>query len=240
MTHLSVLLFAMCFPSFMAWIYFIYLAKPTAGGAASYLALSTYAASKAVQFGFPLIWVLGIERRRIALPRLDVRGLSFGAVSGLMILALALGVYFGFLRGSSILAATPEKVLSRLRLFHAETPLLYILLALFLSAVHSLMEEYYWRWFVFGEMKRIIAPATAGLVSSFGFMGHHVILLWVYFPDQFWTGAVPFSICIAIGGAIWAWLYQRMGTIYASWLSHLLTDAAIMAIGFDMIFVLKQ
>jgi uncharacterized protein len=33
---------------------------------------------------------------------------------------------------------------------------------------------------------------------------------------------------------MWAWLYQRSGSIYASWLSHLLIDAALFTIAFDM------
>jgi membrane protease YdiL (CAAX protease family) len=43
------------------------------------------------------------------------------------------------------------------------------------------------------------------------------------------------SAAVAVGGAMWAWLYQRSGSIYAPWLSHLLIDAAIFTIAFDMV-----
>ena len=43
-------------------------------------------------------------------------------------------------------------------------------------------------------------------------------------------------MCVAAGGAMWAWLYQRTGTIYSSWISHLLIDAAILIVGYDMVF----
>lgn len=67
-------------------------------------------------------------------------------------------------------------------------------------------------------------------------MAHHVIVLGMFFPNHFWTAAVPFSICIAVGGAFWAWLYDRTGSIYSPWISHLLVDLAILAIGYDLVF----
>jgi membrane protease YdiL (CAAX protease family) len=100
-----------------------------------------------------------------------------------------------------------------------------------------LLEEYYWRWFVFGWLRRQTPLLVAQLLSSLAFMAHHVVILAVFFPGRFWTAAVPFSLCIAGGGFVWAWIYERSGSIYAPWLSHLLIDAAIMAVGYDLLFV---
>src|SRR5437870_10763412 len=109
------LLFAMTFPCLMAWIYFVVLAKPQAEtGATNYLASLTYALSKVIQFGFPLVWVLYIERRRLNLGRTGYRQLGPGLVWGLAIFLLIVVVYFGFMRGGPIVAATPEKVLARM------------------------------------------------------------------------------------------------------------------------------
>jgi membrane protease YdiL (CAAX protease family) len=47
---------------------------------------------------------------------------------------------------------------------------------------------------------------------------------------------VPFALCVAGGGVAWAWLYDRSNSLYAPWLSHLLIDAAVMAIGYDLAF----
>ena len=121
--------------------------------------------------------------------------------------------------------------------FNAASPGRYTALASFLAVAHSLLEEYYWRWFVFGRLRRLVPlPAAIGLSSS-AFMAHHVIVLGRFFPTDFWSAAVPLSLCIAIGGAFWAWLYDRSGSIYATWISHLLVDAAIMAVGYDMVFL---
>ena len=110
-------------------------------------------------------------------------------------------------------------------------------MTLFLAGVHSLMEEYYWRWFVFRELKGLLAPGAAIALSSLAFMAHHVIILWIYLPGRFLTAVVPFSLCVALGGAAWAWLYERSGTLYTPWLSHLLVDVAILAVGYEMVFV---
>jgi membrane protease YdiL (CAAX protease family) len=69
-------------------------------------------------------------------------------------------------------------------------------------------------------------------------MSHHVIVLAVYMPGTraFVTKVVPLSLGVAVGGALWAWLYQRTGSIYAPWVSHVLSDVGIMAVGYAMLF----
>ena len=39
---------------------------------------------------------------------------------------------------------------------------------------------------------------------------------------------------IAAGGAVWAWIYERTGSLYGPWLSHLVVDAGIFIIGYDI------
>ena len=47
--------------------------------------------------------------------------------------------------------------------------------------------------------------------------------------------ALPFSICVAVGGGVWAWIYHKSGSLYAAWVSHAMIDTAILLVGFDMI-----
>jgi membrane protease YdiL (CAAX protease family) len=147
--------------------------------------------------------------------------------------------YFGFLRESKYLAGADAAVGSKIAEIGAGSPGLYVLLAVFYSVPHSFLEEYYWRWFVYGQLRRWLraagfSPVAAGL-SGVAFALHHVIVLGSYLPaEHFWTATLFFSLCVAVGGAVWAWLYQRSGQLYAPWLSHLLIDAGIMLIGFDL------
>jgi hypothetical protein len=235
--HWCVLIFAMIFPAIMAWIYFVVLAQPPQGGGSGVLAPVAYGLSKTVQFAFPVVWLWRFGRDRLQPGWPSFRGLRIGLGFGLLVAALILGAYFGILRGHRFLAGTPASVLAKVTQLHVATPGRFVLLAIFLSGIHSLMEEYYWRWFVFAELRRFLRVTPAIFLSSAAFMLHHVIILGVYFPERFFEAALPFSLCVAAGGAAWAWLYERTGTIYSSWLSHLLIDAAIMAVGYDMVFV---
>jgi membrane protease YdiL (CAAX protease family) len=112
-------------------------------------------------------------------------------------------------------------------------------LGAFYALGHSLLEEYYWRWFVFGQLMELSRPLTAVTISATGFMAHHVCVLAVYFgwnsPAGFYLTAFC-SLSVAVGGVLWALLYRRHGALYGVWLSHLLVDAGIFVIGYDLIW----
>jgi membrane protease YdiL (CAAX protease family) len=228
--------FAMALPTVMTWQYMV----GTGDSAGTETALSAtqlaYGAAKILQFSFPVVAVLALERRwpRPGVP--NFAGLRLGLVFGLLVAAALFVLYFGFLQDTPLLEKTPALLAAKVRDFGAGTPLRFIALGLFISVIHSLLEEYYWRWFVFGHLERLLPLTPALIVSSLGFMSHHVIVLAVYFPDHFWTAALPFSLCVAVGGGVWAWLYHRTGSIYAPWLSHLIVDTAIIAVGYSMLF----
>ena len=236
----AVLLFAMTFPTAMAWLYFVALGEPMRGSSeklsGSPIVVAVYACAKVVQFAFPVSWVWLFARESLRALKPSGRGLGLGVAFGIITAAAILTVYFGLLRGSAMLARTPVLVQENVAQFGVASPARYVLLALFLAIAHSFLEEYYWRWFVFGELKKAVSVGAAIVLSSLAFMGHHVIVLAMYFPAHLLTAAVPFSLCVAAGGGVWAWIYHRTGSLYSPWASHVLVDAAIMAVGYDMVF----
>ena len=122
---------------------------------------------------------------------------------------------------------------SKIRGFGVDRLWKFIVLGAFYAVFHSLLEEYYWRWFVFQRLWRLWPLTPAIGLSSIAFMAHHVILMAVFFGwSSPWT--YFFSLSVAVGGAIWAWLYARSGSLYGPWLSHLLVDVAIFLIGYDL------
>jgi len=240
----SALVFAMVFPTVMTWLYFVVLAQPVSLTAieershpsANPWAQAAYATGKVIQFSFPLLYLFLVEPTSLQLSRPHFKGMSLGIGFGLLVGAGMIVLYRIGLH--NWLAGTGAATMIRLKIeeFNAAAPGRYAALAGFLAIVHSLLEEYYWRWFVFGRLRRLVSLAAAVALSSLAFMAHHVVVLGRFFPNDFWSAAVPFSLCIAMGGAFWAWLYDRSDSVYAPWISHLLVDAAIMAVGYDMVF----
>ncbi len=226
-SHIAVLTWAMLFPTATTLAYFIVLAgEPSMG--------LVYGASKVAQFAVPIVWVLAVQRRRIAWTGPDRRSVLWGIAFGLAGLAVGLIAYFGYFKSSPLLVGTPDLVADKVRGMSLDSPTQYVLFALFLALPHSLMEEYYWRWFVFGQLRRVASLRVSVALSSLTFMSHHVIVISQFVPHA--PGVVLFSLCVAFGGAVWAWLYHRYGSIYGPWASHVLLDCGVMAIGYDLVF----
>lgn len=231
--QLLFLAFAMTLPTLMAWLYFKQLGGQ--GAAANPLQQAAYSGSKAVQFALPVLFLWLTERRIWAVGRPRLNGWPVGVGFGLAVGAAMLVLYHGYLRDSPALADTPAKLRAKLHEFAVDSAGSYWMLAIFIVLIHSLLEEYYWRWFVFGQLRRFVPVALAIALSSLAFMAHHVIILDAYLPGRFWSAAFPFALGIAVGGAVWAWLYDRADSIYSPWISHALVDAAIFVIGWDLL-----
>ena len=226
---------ALVFPSVLTWIYFVALKSYE-----PWLQQTAYSIGKAIQFTAPIVfvwlWKRDFLKTSPLLPkpwnwnRWDVIGLAFGAI----VVAAMIGLYYGFFAGTQIAEVLIEKANQKTVGIGIDTSLKFLGLGVFYALCHSFMEEYYWRWFVYGRLKNYIAPLGANVISSLGFMAHHVILLAVFFEGNFGL-ALLLASGVGIGGAFWAWLYDRSGDLRSPWLSHLIVDAGIFSLGFLLI-----
>jgi len=193
-----------------------------------------YVVMKGLEFGFPVVWLRAVEREPLRLWRPTWAGIGLGVVFGLAVAVAGWVLYVGLLRGMPFFTESVVIMRERLQAFGVDSPWKYVLLAAFYSLIHSLLEEYYFRWFLFGRLRRLLSLWPAILISAAGFTLHHVVILGTYFewsplPTAF------FSLCVAVGGIFWAWLYDRSGSIAGPCVSHLLVDAGIFLVGFDML-----
>ncbi len=226
---LLVIFFALTFPTLITWIYFVALRT-----SAPRVQQTAYAVSKAIQFALPVIWVFATRRKdfRWVWPR--ARGFWIGLGFGLFI-GVVMGLLYVFgLKPAGFFTGPAEQVRAKVTGMGLDSPAKYAAVGFFYALCHSLLEEYYWRWFVFRELRSVSSLPTAILVSSVGFMSHHVLVLATFFG---WSSPATwlFSCCVAIGGAVWAWLYERSQSLVGPWASHCLVDAAIFLIGYDLV-----
>ena len=158
--------------------------------------------------------------------------LAVGVGFGLLVLAAMFGLYQLVWKPNPAFAGASQAIREKIVGLGIGRLWMYAAVGVFYALCHSALEEYYWRWFVFGQLRSRLRLVSAVAISSLAFMAHHVILLATYFGwSSPWTYA--FSLSVAAGGAVWAWLYERSGSLIGPWLSHLVVDAAIFLVGYD-------
>jgi membrane protease YdiL (CAAX protease family) len=225
----AAVVFALVLPTLITLVYFVWAERFPAS-----VQQTIFAVVKVAQFVFPIAWVLGVQKRR---PRAEgpvTKGVGLGVAFGLAVAAAMLVAYHSWLSSADFFASAQQQMREKIAGFQLGEPWKFVALGVFYSLFHSLLEEYYWRWFVFGQLRRMSPVGAAVVVSSLGFAAHHVVVLAKYFglaSPVTWI----FSLGIAVGGAFWAWLYHRSGSLLGPWLSHLLVDAAIFAAGYQIV-----
>ena len=109
----------------------------------------------------------------------------------------------------------------------------YWLFGLFLAVIHSLIEEYYWRWFVFGRLRSVTPIFCAHILAGAAFASHHVVIASQFFGLGW---GLFIGATVATGGIIWSVMYSRQRTLAGPWLSHITVDLGIEAIGHSILF----
>lgn len=218
---LTAILPALLFQIIGALFYFVLF--PTGA-----VAQSIYTATKILIFVWPILWYKQIKTPFTLRPTLTT--IRYGLVSGVVGAGAILLIFFLFKQ--YWLQFSPELIEKVSQLGISSVPI-FLLFATFLSIFHSLLEEYYWRWFVFTGLKQRFSPIVAGIIGSIAFAGHHYIILSQFFP-------LPITLLlgtfVGVGGAWWCYSFHKTGTLFGNWMSHALIDAAIMVVGFVLMF----
>lgn len=223
------ILLGLVIPSAITWLFFVHAAR-YGEGAQRTIGLTV----KVLQFALPIVWTVCILGQRPRLRPTHGRGIKLGIAFGVVVTAVGWVVFETFLRDSPMFVEVAEKIADKVAGFGLDSVAKYAMLGLFYSLVHSLLEEYYWRWFVFGQLHRVAPLSWSIVVSAIGFAAHHVIVLAQFFDGLGWA-TLLFSAAVAVGGAFWAWLYQHSGSLLGPWWSHLVIDAGLFWIGYDLI-----
>ncbi|MHC4445001.1 MAG: CPBP family glutamic-type intramembrane protease [Planctomycetota bacterium] len=217
-------------PFFASLVYFVFWAGSTG-------AMIIYAATKLFTVVWPVLFiflVLGyrFQRRKINWSK-HLSALPLGAVTGLLIGGVIVGAY-SFTPLGGYVEGFADEIGVKVADMGISGPVGYVLFCTFLAGLHSLIEEFYWRWFIFGRLAEVWPVWLAYFLGSLGFAGHHYVVLGCYFSPM---GAFAFGTLVGVGGALWCWMLRRQGTLAGCWLSHALVDAAVFYVGYRIVFM---
>lgn len=190
---------------------------------------AVYFACKFWLLALPLVWLILIDGKRPSWSRPTRGGMLVGGLTGLAIAVGILAVYRLFVHGR--IDADTLRTLAAANRF--DEPAVYLAFAAYLTLVNSLLEEYVWRWFVLEKCENLAASAAAVVGSSLFFTLHHVIALKAYLP---WSGTIVASLGVFVGGVLWGWMYVRYRSVWPGYISHVLVDAAVLAVGWFLLF----
>lgn len=103
------------------------------------------------------------------------------------------------------------------------------IVALYISFVNSLLEEFFFRGFAFLTLRKAVSEKTAYIFSSAVFALYHIAIM----TDWFSAGVFTITLSgLFIGGLIFNLLNSKSGNIYTSWFVHMFANFAINTIGF--------
>lgn len=158
----------------------------------------------------------------------DRSALRFALVLGGCVFSLILGCYFAL---GSLLDLSA--VVGQLETSMAVTADNFIAVALYIAIINSFCEEFFFRGFVFFQLKQTHTRMVAHCLSALFFALYHVAII------AFWFDLWVFALCMIalfIGGVLFNLLNENSGTIYPSWLTHACANLAINSIGMILFY----
>jgi len=105
----------------------------------------------------------------------------------------------------------------------------FLWVALYISFVNSLLEEFFFRGYAFITLKEETSRTFAYVFSGTLFALYHLGMTAGWFSVPLWLLAMA---GLFVGGCIFARLNEESGNIFASWLVHMCANFAINTVGF--------
>lgn len=103
--------------------------------------------------------------------------------------------------------------------------------ALYISFINSLLEEFFFRGFAYLSLRDRCKGAA--LFSAVAFALYHTAMMLGWFPPMVFILAL---VGLTVGGLIFNYLDSRDGSIYTGWLVHMFANFAINTIGFLLFY----
>ena len=109
----------------------------------------------------------------------------------------------------------------------------YLFVTVYIALVNSLLEEFFFRGYIFYELSNIGSKKLAYIYSSLLFSLYHISII------NGWFNPVIFIMMIVglfIVGIFFDWLTSRYSSFKASWVVHIVANVMINTIGYVYMF----
>ena len=178
----------------------------------------------------PIVYGLFLKEFNIKnLMKPDKKGLCIALCLGFVIYGVALGAYWIFKDVFDFSALTGS-----LNETTGVNKSNFIWVAIYISFVNSLLEEFFFRGFSFITLKKLTSRRFAYVFSSMAFALYHIAMMigWFGLP------VILISLVgLFIGGMIFNRFDEKSENIYLSWLIHMFANFATNTIGFILFAV---
>ena len=111
----------------------------------------------------------------------------------------------------------------------------FIWVALYISLVNSLLEEFFFRGFAFLTLKKLTSRVFAYAFSALAFALYHTAMMLGWF--SIWVFLLV-MLGLAAGGVIYNYLNERCDSIYPSCIVHMAANLAINLIGLRLFAII--
>lgn len=145
-------------------------------------------------------------------------------LSGIAIFIIILGAYFiigSFFDFSNVVSALSENV--------GVNNANFIFVAIYISFINSLLEEFFFRGFAFLKLKEVSTRKFSYIFSSLAFAFYHVAMMIGWFDISLFLLTI---VGLFVGGLIFNYFNEKYKNIYVTWLIHMFANFAINYIGF--------
>lgn len=189
-----------------------------------------YAVGKGVLYLTPLLWwKLVMRGAPFPLKRPPSGTLRDGILLGLGLGGFIVAVYALFVHR----LVDPEAIRAAAGKSGFDDKQTFLVMAAGICFVNALLEEYVFRWFLYGRARALFGPIGGAILGALVFTAHHVFVLLAYFDAPLvWIG----SIGVFVGGLLWTWLYERRDSVWPAYVSHIVVDVALLGIGWVLLF----
>ena len=197
--------------------------------AANYIFSSIYK----IIFLFPLFFRLFIEKK--TLKHSLFKNFSFKRFKKYIFSIIPIGVILASIYVSSFLLFKDwldlQIIVTKLHELISLNISNLIFIGLYIVIVNSLLEEYFWRGFMFEKLRKLIKPWMAHIFTGIAFSFHHIMFYYNWFN-------MTFFLIVTIGLIFYAimmnFIFQRYKDLLSCWLVHSFVDIAQIFIAFKI------